>query len=107
MVIQGLEDLARGAASEAALLLLVAEPRLASLGILLETGRITVPWPREHALYSALEEKYGRDAHSRYNSLIRRIVSFTHALEREESARIQAQAASEPRPSRESRKRGS
>jgi hypothetical protein len=32
-----------------------------------------------------LEERLGNGAHSYYNSLIRRIVSFAHALEREKS----------------------
>src|SRR6266568_672727 len=35
-------------------------------------------------LYAHFEERLGNGAHSYYNSLIRRIVSYAHALEREQ-----------------------
>jgi hypothetical protein len=44
-----------------------------------------VPCPREHLLYSRLEERLGAGAHSHYNSLLRRMDSYAHALERERS----------------------
>ena len=85
LVRAGQQDLKQGVRSEAALLLLVAKPALEPLGIHIPAGTIEITWPPEHALYDLLAEKYGNDAHSRYNSLIRRIVSFRQALEREAS----------------------
>jgi hypothetical protein len=35
----------------------------------------------EHRLYLRLAQEFGDDAHSRYNGLIRRLVSFEAALE--------------------------
>jgi hypothetical protein len=35
----------------------------------------------EHALYEALQREDSDSAHSRYNALIRRLVSFERALE--------------------------
>jgi len=83
IVTEGLKDLARGRVTESALLVLIAAPRLRGLGI-------PVPdrpsdRPHEHALYKLLEQRLGTGAHSFYNSLIRRIVSYEHALEREYS----------------------
>jgi hypothetical protein len=83
LVEQGLADLAQNRLSDHALLVLIAAPRLKRLGI-------PVPeWPIsgscEHQLYDRLEARLGTGAHSHYNSLIRRIVSFAHALEREQS----------------------
>jgi hypothetical protein len=39
----------------------------------------------EQKLYERLEQRLGTAAHSYYYSLIRRIVSYAHALEREQS----------------------
>lgn len=83
LVTQGLADLAQGRLSEPALLLLVAAPRLRRLGV--EVPARNFPVPVEHLLYSRIEERLGPGAHSYYNSLIRRIASFAHALEREHS----------------------
>jgi hypothetical protein len=83
LVTQGLADLAKGILSESALLVLVAGPRLRGLGI--EVPQWPLDEPFEHALYSLIEERLGTAAHSYYNSLIRRIVSYAHALEREQS----------------------
>ena len=83
LVAQGLADLEAGNLSEYALLVLVAEPRLAPLGIIPRKNVPAPSHPIEHALYTLLEEKYGDDAYGRYNSLLRRMASFAHALERE------------------------
>jgi hypothetical protein len=83
LVTQGLADLAKGILCESALLVLVAGPRLRGLGI--EVPERPLEQPYEHALYSLIEERLGTGAHSHYNSLIRRIVSYAHALEREQS----------------------
>ena len=83
LVTQGLADLAKGILSESALLVLVAGPRLRGLGI--DVPERAIEGPYEHALYSLIEERLGTGAHSYYNSLLRRIVSYAHALEREQS----------------------
>jgi hypothetical protein len=64
-------------------LVLIAGPRLRNLGIRIPER--DHPRPFEHQLYELLEERLGSGAHSYYNSLIRRIVSFARALEREQS----------------------
>ena len=81
LVQQGLGDLAGGRRTECSLLVLIAAPRLTRLGI--KVPDASFPRPREHQLYALLEERLGTGAHSHYNSLIRRIVSYTRALERE------------------------
>jgi len=82
LVTQGLADLEKGLLSECALLVLVASPRLRGLGIQVPEWKLSEPY--EHALYSLIEERLGTGAHSYYNSLLRRIVSYAHALEREQ-----------------------
>jgi hypothetical protein len=81
LVSQGLADLARGEISEYSLLLLVAGPRLRRLGIEIPDRPLLKPY--EHTLYSRIEVRLGQGAHSYYNSLLRRIDSYAHALERE------------------------
>src|ERR1044071_552415 len=83
LVEQGLEDLANDRITEASLLVLIAGPRLRRLGI--DVPDRPSSQPHEHQLYDRLEQRLGTDAHSRYNSLIRRIVSFSRALEREQT----------------------
>jgi len=77
LVAAGLQDLARGEETREALLVSIGAPRLLRLGI-------DVPRPfdsPEHRLYAILESSDALSAHSRYNALIRRLVSFEHALE--------------------------
>lgn len=89
LVSKGLYDLEGGIASEESLLVMVASPRLRSLGI--DASLLPeISLPYEHALYSLLEVTHGANAYSRYNSLIRRIVSFSRALEREVGAQMRA-----------------
>lgn len=83
LVEQGLADLSRDRVSDASLLVLIAAPRLRRLGI--PVPNQPLPQRCEHNLYDRLNERLGAAAHSYYNSLIRRIVSFAHALEREQS----------------------
>ncbi|MBI2569190.1 MAG: hypothetical protein HYV63_19395 [Candidatus Schekmanbacteria bacterium] len=79
----GIEDLERGIDTASALLLLVGAPRLRRLGFVVpaSVARACGGTPPEHRLYEWLEDRYGRDAHSRYNALIRRLVSFERAVE--------------------------
>ena len=83
LVEQGLADLAKDRVSDFSLLVLIAAPRLRRLGI--EVPDRAFPRPYEHQLYARLAERLGTDAHSQYNALIRRIVSYSRALEREKS----------------------
>jgi hypothetical protein len=83
LVSSGLNDLAQDRLTEAALVVLTAAPRLRRLGF--EVPVRHLPEPCEHLLYALLEERFGTAAHSRYNSLIRRITSFSGALEREKT----------------------
>lgn len=76
LVEAGLRDLAEGRESIAALTLLVAAPRLRRAGIELPDVPAREP---EHRLYAALAAENPRAAHSRYNALIRRLVSFERA----------------------------
>jgi hypothetical protein len=84
LVSGGLADLAAGRESEASLLVTMAAPRLRSLGI--EVPPATTP-RASHRLYELLSERDGgAHAHSRYNALVRRIVSFAHAAEHAQTA---------------------
>lgn len=78
LIERGLRDLEAGRESIPALLVEIGRPRLARLGVALpppSTGR------PEHRLYELLARDDPRTAHSRYNALIRRLVSFERALE--------------------------
>ncbi len=83
LVKQGLADLALKQMTDFSLLVLIAGPRLGRLGI--HIPEQPFPRPYEHQLYARLDARLGTAAHSYYNSLIRRIVSYAHALEREQS----------------------
>lgn len=77
LVKQGLADLAREAETIEALLVSIGAPRLRKAGIHVPSP-LTEP---EHRLYHVLACRHGDDAHSRYNALIRRLVSFERAIE--------------------------
>ena len=81
LVEAGLADLLKNRVTDCSLLVLIAAPRLRRLGI--EIPSQVPAQPFEHQLYARLEERLGAAAHSHYNSLIRRIVSYAHALEQE------------------------
>lgn len=79
MVEQGLADLEAGRVTDYSLLLQTAGPSLRRLGLSIpEPNSVR---PIHHLLYERLEDRLGDDAYSYYNSLIRRIVSYTRALE--------------------------
>lgn len=77
LVEQGLIDLGRGAETREALLVSIAAPRLEALGLLIEQP---IPNP-ERRLYASLAAEDSDSAHSRYNALIRRLVSYERAAE--------------------------
>ena len=72
----GLADLAQGRATVAALLVSIGAPRLRALGL-----EVPAPFDEpELQLYRLLQETHGDGAHSQYNALVRRLVSFERAL---------------------------
>jgi len=77
LVATGLDDLERGTVSAEALLVSIGAPRLRRLGL-----EISEPLPEpEHRLYEHLRAEHGDAAHSQYNALVRRLVSFERAAE--------------------------
>ena len=79
LVSAGLAALERGEPTAEALLVTIGAPRLRHAGL-------TVPplpgiEEPELALYAALCKTEGANAHSAYNALIRRLVSFERAVE--------------------------
>ncbi|CAN5836103.1 hypothetical protein BH23ACT12_BH23ACT12_15830 [soil metagenome] len=74
----GLADLNRGEESVASLLVLIGRPRLTRLGFDLPSRTEQDP---EKRLYELLVEEDAAGAHSRYNALIRLLVSFERAAE--------------------------
>lgn len=75
LVARGISDLEQGAVSVEALLVSIGAPRLRGIGI-------EVPDPLvdpERRLYELLRSEFGDAAHSRYNALVRRLVSFERA----------------------------
>ena len=77
LVLKGLDDLSQGDASIEALLVSIGAPRLRQAGV--EVGE---PFASpEHRLYDRLAAEDGNAAHSRYNALVRRLVSFERAAD--------------------------
>lgn len=77
LIRQGLHDLEAGVESVPALLVLVGAPRLRRLGFDVAD---TSYFP-EDRLYEQLAATHGDAAHSQYNALIRKLVSFERAAE--------------------------
>ena len=81
LVETGLADLMRGELTVEALLVAVGAPPLRMLGLRMPE-RSEMPSHPEVALYKAVDRLHPEDAHSRYNALIRRLVSYERELER-------------------------
>jgi len=77
VVREGLDDLRNGRETAPALLVAIGAPRLRRLGIVVPES---VEDP-EHRLYALLSRTEGDAAHSRFNALIRRLVSVERAAE--------------------------
>jgi hypothetical protein len=77
LVRQGLADLDEGVESIESLLVLVGAPRLRRIGLDVPD----TPYFPEDRLYDKLAEIHGDGAHSKYNALIRTLVSFERAAE--------------------------
>ncbi|MCP9491120.1 MAG: hypothetical protein MSC31_14780 [Solirubrobacteraceae bacterium MAG38_C4-C5] len=78
IVAQGVDDLGRGVESIAGLVVATAAPRLMDVGV--SVPEIALPLP-SHRLYELLSSEDPASAHSRYNALLRRVVSFARAAE--------------------------
>lgn len=85
LVRQGLADLQAGRRSVPAYLVRVARRRLSRAG-LIDPPEADTDAAAELELYRLLQEE-GGDAYSRYNALMRELVSFEDALDRELSVR--------------------
>jgi len=77
LVEKGITDLSHGIESVEALLVSIGAPRLRRIGFAIPTA---LPSP-EHRLYETLARVEPDSAHSRYNALLRRLVSFERAAE--------------------------
>lgn len=77
LVRAGLEDLSRDVVSASALLVSIGAPRLRKLGHSIPNP-IATP---EQRLYELLRRADAATAHSRYNALVRRLVSYERAAE--------------------------
>lgn len=77
LVEKGLADLAEGVETIESLLVSVGAPRLRTLGF-----KVPSPFAEpEERLYLLLARDDPAGAHSRYNALVRRLVSFERAVE--------------------------
>ena len=77
LVREGLDDLRSGRETAPALLVAIGAPRLRRLGIEVPESA----QDPEQRLYALLASTEGDAAHSRFNALIRRLVSFERAAE--------------------------
>ncbi len=75
---QGMADLAEGIETVASLLVSIGAPRLRRSGLIIPFP--IIPFP-EHRLYDLLKSRHADGAHSKYNALIRRLVSYERAAE--------------------------
>lgn len=79
LVLKGLADLAQGIESAESILVSVGRPRLRACG--LEIPERGYPEFPEQRLYRFLQKIHADQAHAEMNALVRRLVSFEHALE--------------------------
>lgn len=77
LVAEGLRDLTAGSETVPAVLVSVGAARLREAGIQVPTA-FSDP---ERRLYDLLSRDDADSAHGRYNALVRRLVSFEHAVE--------------------------
>ncbi len=94
----GLHDLERGVRSVPALLVAMAWPRLAPLGLASKAlaDRVRIPGEDlELTAYRMLAAELGRDGHARFLALTAELESALNALEREARKRERAE---KPRP---------
>ena len=77
LIVMGVEDLLHQRQTIPALLVAIGAPKLRSLGLQVPENLPSTP---EHRLYDLLSDSDPDSAHSKYNALIRRLVSFERAM---------------------------
>lgn len=80
LISTGIRDLQDHRETMAALLVSIGAPKLRSLGVHVPHVPPTLATSPEHRLYDLLAAESTDAAHSKYNALIRRLVSFERAL---------------------------
>ncbi|HET7434346.1 MAG TPA: hypothetical protein VFN10_06485 [Thermoanaerobaculia bacterium] len=78
LIREGLADAAAGRETIASLLVSIGAPRLRRNGVEVPDLHLTDP---DHRLYELLAATDSDSAHSRYNALLRQLVSFERAIE--------------------------
>ena len=78
LIREGIADAAAGRVTIASLIVAIGSPRLRRAGLNFTDIDVTDP---DHRLYELLAADDSDGAHSRYNALIRQLVSFERALE--------------------------
>lgn len=78
LVRRGIDDLAVGRETAEAFLVAIGAERLRRAGLTIPDAAVSEP---EHRLYELLAREDSDSAHSRYNALIRQLVSFERAVE--------------------------
>ncbi len=78
LIEKGLIDLRECRETVESLLVAIGAPRLRRIGLNLPD---TLPTNPEHRLYALLARDDSDSAHSRYNALVRRLVSYERAAE--------------------------
>lgn len=81
IVSDGLRDISAGRVTPAACALWIALPKLRRAGIV-DDARLGQPIVNPELVMYRLLRSEGGNAYSRYNALLRRLVSFEHAVER-------------------------
>lgn len=77
LIVTGIEDLQCNRETIPALLVAIGAPKLRSLGLEVPDN---LPSNPEHRLYDLLAVSEPDSAHSKYNALIRKLVSFERAF---------------------------
>ena len=80
LVLEGLADFRSGRCTIPACLVAIAKSRLTGAGLIADAANGQFPDP-ERQLYGLLRQEKG-DAYSRYNALLRELISFEQALDR-------------------------
>ena len=82
LIEQGLKDISQNKSSIYSALLFSAKTRLGSLGV--AVGGIA-PADPSMELYRLLDIEFGDGAHSKFNALNRRLISFMKSMEKDQS----------------------
>ena len=90
LVRKGLADFLCGRRTGTACLVGIAQSRFRSAGLLPELGSNPIP-EAELQLYWLLRQE-GGDAYSRYNALVRELISFEQALDRRLGEKLKAKS---------------